>query len=254
MKRLILPIIILCSAALFFFLVWEKQPEQTPDTVVVPTSTPTSTPERVLRFGSHEYTYDYFLVENHDQIHLIPNFESPESAESLITKNACTSAVNSGFYDKKNQPIGLWKNETSTLGGKQTNALLNGYYSISKNRPEINYDTPTNPNIAFQTGPMLITDGNIVKLAIQNDEPARRMAAGIVKNGSSIFIAVYDPLSPLRGPYLTDLPAIIELIAKQIHIELTASINLDGGSASTFYSDGKGVWELNPIGSLLCIK
>jgi exopolysaccharide biosynthesis protein len=255
MKRLIFLLCILCAATGIYFLISQTETVLTP--LAVSTPTPTSSPSKptqTIMFNAHQFAYGYFVVSDHSHIHLIPNFETPTDAETLVKDNACTHAINAGFYSKNNKPIGLWKNENGVSGTAETNALLNGFYSIYDTEPTISYDAPSQSRIAFQTGPILTHDGETIKLAIKNDEPARRMVAGTTKDGSSVFLTVYDPLSPLRGPYLNDLPTIIQLIAIQMKTGFVSAINLDGGSASAFYSDGIGIWELNPVGSLLCVR
>jgi hypothetical protein len=255
MKKLIFILFIFCTATGIYFLISQNETVLTPLAINPPTPTPTPLKQtQTITWNAHEFAYGYFIVSDHPRIRLIPNFVTPAGTETLVGDNACTHAINTGFYSKNNDPIGLWKNESGFLGTAETNALLNGFYSIYDNEPTISYDAPPQSRIAFQTGPILMHDGESVKLAIKNDEPARRMVGGIAENGSSVFLTVYDPLSPLRGPYLNDLPAIVRLIAKQTGIGFISAINLDGGSASAFYSDGKGVWELNPVGSLLCVR
>jgi len=254
MKRVILLILLVCIVSVVFFRNSQKRDIDTTPVSIIPTVTTTPLKEaQTIRFDSYEYAYEYFIVSNHKRITLIPNFENPLTAEAIIRDNACTDAINTGFYSTTNKPIGLWKNENVSLGVAQSNALLNGYYWILDNIASIAYTPPSESKIAFQTGPVLIFKNDPVKLAIKNDEPARRMIAGILQNDSSIFMTIYDPLSPLRGPYLNNLPTIMEMISRQINMKLISAINLDGGTASAFYSNNKGVWEINPAGSILCI-
>jgi exopolysaccharide biosynthesis protein len=254
MKPFILLLLLAAIVTVFLVIRFNTQNSETHADPVPVTTPASSKPAHTITYDNREFAYEYFIVENYKSIRLIPNFETPVNAETIVKDNACIHAINAGFYGKNSKPIGLWKNDETALGNADANPLLNGFYSIQDNKPAIGYDVPVNPRLAFQSGPILLHDGSPVKLAIRNDEPARRMIAGTASGGASVFLTVYDLLSPLRGPYLNDLPAIVHLVTKQIEIPFTMAINLDGGSASAYYSDNTGVWEINPVGSLLCVS
>ena len=178
------------------------------------------------------YRFEYFEIYDISQLSLIANFTQKKSSELLIRENNCQNAINGGFYDTNNKPLGLFINSTLNTSSI-TSALVNGYIAIA-NRPTIDFDLPENPTIALQTGPMLMMDGKKLKLIIANDEYARRMIAGITSKGTLVFMTIFVPETEVQGPQLADLPDIIEKISTRLPNKIVNAINLDGGNASIF--------------------
>src|SRR3989344_4783806 len=125
------------------------------------------------------------------------------------------------------------------------------YFTIS-DLSTITFNRPENlPRAAVQSGPMLMFEGTPLSLRLANDELRRRVIALLV-NDELIFMTVVGQDSELSGPYLSDLPGLVEAIAGKNGWQVSQAINLDGGTASAFYTDKVYLEELNPVGSIFC--
>lgn len=197
------------------------------------------------------YAYEYFEVKDISKLMLIANFTQKKTSELLIKENNCQYAVNGGFYDTNNKPLGLFINATLKTPSIDS-ALVNGYVSTT-NKPSISFDLPQNPGIALQSGPMLMADGKKLKLAIKNDEYTRRMIAGISSKGTLVFMTIFIPETKVQGPKLADVPDIIEITNGALSNPFIAAINLDGGNASMFKNSNIYIPEVSSVGSIFCL-
>ncbi|KKR02775.1 MAG: hypothetical protein UU25_C0005G0009 [Microgenomates group bacterium GW2011_GWB1_40_9] len=194
------------------------------------------------------YGFEYFEVTDISKLTLIENFTQKKSSELLMKENNCQYAINGGFYDIDNKPLGLFIN--SQLKTKSINsALVNGYVSIT-NKPIIDFNHSDKSKVALQTGPMLMMDRNKLKLAIANDEYARRMIAGISSNGTLVFMTLFIQETKVQGPKLADLPDILKLT----NLDIVSAINLDGGNASMFKNTNIYIPEVSSIGAIFCVN
>jgi uncharacterized protein YigE (DUF2233 family) len=244
--KYILGIIILC------ILVYVLRPATPPPiNPIVPSPTPTEAPKGVS-LDNQLFTYAIIQTKA-QQIQLLPNFIKRDTSQTIIESNVCQSAINGGFYDTDNQPLGFFRSQNETLRAASKNSLLNGFFSIDQNNiVSIGSDVPSDTaRIALQTGP-IVSNGTLLK--INNDEHARRMVVATDENGNIFFITVYGSESVFGGPLLGDLPEFIQQISSQESLHITSAINLDGGSASFFYSPETKLSELTPVGSIFCIK
>lgn len=206
----------------------------------------------IVSWNGITYAYEYFEVKDISRLTLIANFTQKKSSNLLIKENSCQYAINGGYYDTNNKPLGLFLN--ATLKNPSINsALVNGYISVT-NKPTISFDIPQNPILAVQTGPMLIVEGQKLKLAIKNDEYARRMIAGISRNGTLLFMTIFVPETKVQGPKLVELPNVIEQINKKLQNPLLSAINLDGGNASMFKNINIYIPEVSSVGSIFCLQ
>lgn len=234
---------------IFIFLLLSARKSPTLISIISQTPTPTVFKEK----SNDSYT---IIKTKPDRVTLIPNFSDKKISNELMQENNCTSGVNGGFYDTANQPLGLFISNFQTVHAPVESALLNGYIVIDANNGVfIGRDLPDMQNrIALQTGPLLIINGQPLTLAIKNDEPARRMIAAVNTDGSIIFIVLYKTDAVFDGPMLGDVPSALTAINTKEMLNITDAINLDGGSASAFYSDRRKFSELTPVGSFFCIK
>jgi len=196
-----------------------------------------------LKFNDKELRAVWFKVNDPKDLLLLSNFEEQLTLEQIIEEWDCKNISNGGFYDEDNSPIGLFISEEEVLSNATRNILFNGYFSVTKSGDvSIGTTYPDSLRIGLQTGPILIKNKIVQKLNLQNDKAARRT------------IAALDKESVFQGPLLADLPEIIEKTQDEIGIEFTDAINLDGGSASAFYTGGKKLSELTFVGSFFCVK
>ncbi len=208
-----------------------------------PSPTPVDTPA-----NEQQYTHASFFVPDTSDISLLPNFTQKKTSAALIEENNCTYAINGGFYDTSNRPLGLFRIGENVRTKQIQSSLLNGFLSDDG----ITVAVPTG-RFVLQSGPLLIQRGNPLPLKIQNDEHARRMVAAKTGEGL-VFLTVYKEDSVFEGPLLAELPKVIQKINTKENLGIVDAINLDGGSASAFKNAETTLSELTPVGSLFCIK
>ena len=73
------------------------------------------------------------------------------------------------------------------------------------------------------------------------------------EKGHVVFLVIYKKQSVFDGPHLKDLPTILDLFQQNKKIILKDVLNLDGGSASAFYTEGFKLKEIKPLGSYFCV-
>lgn len=191
-----------------------------------------------------------------EEVELYSNLKEQQLSEQIKVDKSCRVLVNGGFYSKENTHLGLFVSNSEAVSQPIQSALLNGFLLIdSTDNIKISADSPDiTPRLGLQTGPLLMQRSQPLLLAINNDEPARRIVAGITSNNELVFLALYKEKSELEGPLLGQLPQIINLFKNQTNINITDAVNLDGGSASVFIANYDLLRELTYIGSYFCIK
>ena len=139
-------------------------------------------------------------------------------------------AINSGFFDKNYNPLGLRISNTHKLNALRPISWW-GIFYIKANKPYIANHTDKNNHylnaeFAVQSGPRIIIDGKISTLKFPGY--AERSAIGITTNGKIILLVTeHNPIS-------------IQKLAKLMHeqpINCVQALNLDGGSSSQLYAD-----------------
>jgi len=226
------------------------------------TSTPSATPViaakkiPTITIGTEQFTYAVIRVQTIPSVSLIPNFTKPKDVESRMKENNCTSAINGGFYDKAGKPLGYFQTGTSIVGSKIDSDLVNGFvWADASGAAVISTRLPHETfRFAIQTGPMLVFDGNKLPLNIRNDTRARRMVAAKSMDNQLLFLTVYSADSVFDGPLLGDLPTSVMAVSTKENLNIADAINLDGGSASAFYSGDTSLSELTSVGSIFCVK
>jgi len=201
-----------------------------------------------------KFAYEFFWADS-GKIHLIPNYSTHLESARVIADNKCTGAINGGFYAQDNQPLGLVLADSTEISRVRQSQLFNGFFSIDNHGQSLIAVTyPEDAKIIMQSGPTLITAGKVVDLVLNDDKLARRMVVATTNDNSVLFLTVYHPQTELAGPLLDELPSIIKSIADQENISINSALNLDGGRASSFYSNNLTLTELTPVGSLFCVK
>lgn len=228
-----------------------------------PTQTPLTsvTPGVLIPFEDNTYRV-YIQKVVGRELTLIPNFSEKKSASTMFAENDCDYGINGGFYTKEEKPLGLYfANGAYINKTPHSKTLFNGF--VHKTRAGSFLITTEVPNysengldFAFQSGPLFSPER---KLTIQNDEMARRILIGQSQDKNYYFLAVTESNNVHSGPYLADLPKIIlQYNSSQLlthNPTLLSILNLDGGSASSFFAqDGTRLEELVPVGSFLCGK
>lgn len=249
MKKIIIFIVFILL--LSTFLSFSKRQKKAVD---IPSVVPLSSTraDKTVKLKSKNYSYALLSVPNSKMVKLVINSRQ-QSSNDLLKKHSCKAAVNGGFYTTNYQPLGL-----VVIAGKQynpaaTGELLNGFLLISEQGiPSIEYDYRPS-HLALQSGPILIKDSIPSTLAINNDEPERRIVAAVSNDNILYVISIYDSVSRFLGPRLGDVPRAVQLIGKQEKITFHTALNLDGGTASFFKNDEVVLREYKTIGTLLCV-
>jgi uncharacterized protein YigE (DUF2233 family) len=215
---------------------------------------PTTGPVHTIEYNKEVYAYAY-IQTTASHLLLLANFANRDDVDTIIQDNACREAVNGGFYDTSHIPLGFFQSEGYTHA-YSNNSLLNGLFIVDRDYIPHVTSSPGELNVRFglQSGPLLMQGENIALLRIRNDEPARRVVVAIDTTNTIIFLVVYASESVFGGPLLADVPEIVRGISQKEHLHLVDAVNLDGGSASAFYSDSVKLSELTPVGSVFCIK
>lgn len=210
-----------------------------------------------LNYQDQPLTLLIVPIAKNASLTLLPNFTAKESAINIVKRNNCNLAINGGFYQKNDTPLGLFITGKDTLGESTESNLVNAFFWQNQNGRFIGRIPPENFNgdFIFQSGPLFnLPNQNPVNML--NDKPSRRSLVGKDHQNTIYFITMYNPQSLFAGPNLADIPSLLSKPEVQSNVRLTHILNLDGGSASFFYSkDGEiTLSELVPIGSLLCVR
>ena len=260
MKRLLLFLgtLFIVGIAIFLLNKQNKNNNVLPAAVVDITSTPTSTPalkQSILLNIEGTPTRISWIIVNPEQVELYSNLKDEYLSEQIKVDKSCQILVNGGFYSTENIHLGLFISNFETISQSTKSPTRNGFLWINDNNISIANSFPDiNPRIALQTGPLLVKNDEALSLAINNDEPSRRIVAGITDDNKLIFLAFYRDSAEYEGPLLGQLPKAINLLEKQTGINILDAINLDGGKHSVFISNYVRLNELEHIGSYFCVK
>ncbi|OGG03931.1 hypothetical protein A2W14_05695 [Candidatus Gottesmanbacteria bacterium RBG_16_37_8] len=229
--------------------------EATPTPLRLPNGTITET-----EYGRVKYLVFGVKIPNLSKISLIANFSEKFTGEKLVKENNCDLGINGGFYQGNEQPLGLFFSGEKQYGKIVKSSIANSFVWQDKagdlrfiRTPPVNFQFT---DFIFQTGPYIFPNKNQLRLI--RDERARRSLLGKDFQGNLYFISITKKDNLDAGPHLADLPVIFWQLKEGNIFPLEELVNLDGGSASFFYSrDEEGNLTLSswaPIGSLICVR
>ncbi len=195
-------------------------------------------------------------VSNLENLSLFSNLPTSETAEKRIREKSCKYLVNGGFYSEARRPIGAFVSEGETVNRSSRNNLFNGVFSVNdQEEPKITNNLGLgNVRFAVQSGPILISDGQLQQINLRSDAGERRTVVAINSQKRVVFLSIFNPESVYLGPHLSELADVLREFEKKTGNKFSFALNLDGGTASAFYSDSINLPELSPIGSYFCIK
>lgn len=258
MKRwLFLILLIIIVTSIIFFgnqkTVKQEQPETATPTPILTLNFPNLLD---IEINQNTYRVAWEKVENSKNLVLIANFNQRLPSQKIVSDNKCLRAINGGFYTTSYLPLGLFSIRGEKLGNLRESHLTNGFFwideegatSIGNKVPEEILSLP----FIFQSGPLIKINGALQKLSIVNDKPARRMFIAIDNDGQVVFLTVFDEKNLLHGPYLESLGELVNMMENKLAINLIDVLNLDGGTASTFWSGASSLDETSLVGSILC--
>lgn len=209
-----------------------------------------------LTFNKKNYRINWVEAVVPKNIELAGNLEEKKSAKSIYEAKQCQVLTNGGFYTEDNDYIGLLYVDGKKLSNEPKDSFFNGVFYVTKlGEAGIGSGVPLDQiKYAVQSGPLLVRYRDYQRLRIANDENKRRMVVAINDKNEVILLTVYDPVSGYMGPKLAEVPDILQKFAAEKEIIIVDALNLDGGSASAFYTEGVALGEITHIGSYLCAR
>jgi len=257
MKKTI--IFLLPILSLLAFFVFRSQPSETLPAIIPLPSSPSSPAPVIdtldkITYQDQVFHFAWVKLDDLTNLHLYPNFQAQSSTQELINQKNCSILINGGFYGQDDQPIGWLVSQGQLISQPVKSRLLNGYLSLINGQATISPVRPQTPvTLGLQSGPLLVFDQKPLILKIKDDQSRRRLIAGQTNNNELIFLAIVGPDSLFTGPLLADTPAAVMAIAEKIGETLTTAFNLDGGSASAFYTSDIYLEEFSWIASYFCL-
>ncbi len=142
-------------------------------------------------------------------------------------QDEAVAAINAGFFDPQNRPLGLLVSE-----GKQVARLRkvdHGVFTVGKDGPQLQharkFKMPEALDFAVECGPRLVVDGKPLTF---KPGVALRTAIGFDVAGQVFWIVSTGAMS------LTDLAAFLVRPAASGGLGLNYALNLDGGKSTMF--------------------
>lgn len=187
--------------------------------------------EKLTLPWSHIHVFRVNLKTNQFELNSAKNIDLPlASVTQLSKKNPLVIALNGGFFDAKNNPLGLRINN-----GVVTNPYKPiswwGIFSIRKPPASTamiqaakQYQYNKNIEFAVQSGPRLIVNYKIPKL---KNGIAERSALGITKEGDVVILVTENAAISTEN---------LAFLMKNSPLNCKNAINLDGGSSSQIYA------------------
>lgn len=209
-----------------------------------------------FNFKENSLNAAWYKVSDPFNLKLIANFDEKENASDVFEAKSCKFLSNAGFYMKDARPAGYFSSEGLALRGFSENILFDGVLSVNYlGTPRILRGSPDETTrIGVQTGPIIKENNEFKTLNITTDKQSRRMVAAVTGTNELYFIVFYEGSSAYLGPNLDDMPEVLKTFEEKSGITFADAINLDGGSASAFYTNGFSLSEISPVGAFFCEK
>jgi uncharacterized protein YigE (DUF2233 family) len=241
-------------------------PAVMPDEVILPelepvilseaVTPPEASVDRTVEIEGKIYSYLIIRDVAAEKLELIPNYESKLTTQQMLAEKKCQAAVNAGFYDTDNRPLGWLVIAGEQVTKSKHSSLFNGFVTVATGTGEIKIvsEVPDESiTYGLQTGPVLIKKGLVQKLNMIRDKLSRRAVIAVDELGKAVFWYFFSDASGESGPLLFDLPQLVAAAANEEKIVIRDAINLDGGSASVFVSKEAEMYEIAPVGSWWCV-
>lgn len=234
---------------------------QTPQIMPTPSTAATITLLQIEDFplietSSGQFRYLYTKITHPERLELYPNVPNPLASEVVARNKNCSLVINGGFYNQEYLPIGWLVSEGKEISPPVASDLLNAnisqtntqHITISHSRPRVL------PKWGLQSGPLLLEAGQPIPLTIKNDEPRRRLIVALDHENTIYFVAILGKSGLFEGSPLADTAKVLKQISDRENLGLVSALNLDGGSASTFYQEHVHLQELSPVGNYFCLR
>src|SRR3989338_260245 len=270
MQRFTIPIILLVTVILSVFKIFnyllksDKGNILSSGSYISPTPTPLFLPNGTITektyLGKKYLIFSVKVTNQQSKIEIIPNFSEKSMGSNLMEKYNCDAAINGGFYLGNSTPLGLFIKRGKVFGKEAKSSIANMFvWQDLAGDIKFVREPPLNlqfTNFIFQTGPYIIPGEKPLKLL--RDERARRSLLSKDFQGNLYFISITLKDNLDGGPHLSDIPVIFGQLKKENILPFEEMVNLDGGSASFFYSGDRHknliLSSWSAIGSILCAK
>jgi uncharacterized protein YigE (DUF2233 family) len=207
-----------------------------------------------VKAPSGDYNFDYFEADSR-RLFLFSNFDEGEKTDFIKEKFECKYLSSAGFYNEDFKPIGLFISEYQENSSWGKNNIFNAIFSINDfDTPRITRNLPSDRlRLALQSGPIVFENGSKV-IFKSSASFERRVVLGVTGDNKPIFFVFWSFDNFFKGPSLEDLPHIIEYINNNFNLNIADAINLDGGTASSFYGPHVILKEVSKVGGFFCLK
>lgn len=239
----------------FVYFLIKPIPSSLPVSSALPSTQPTQVLDQLplIEFHSKTYRYSYVIIPDPTKLQLFSNHQDQASSTDLIQTHHCSILTNGNFYDTNDQPLGWLVSQGKTISKPITNSLFDGFFSLIETIPSLSTSkVESDVDLGLQSGPILILNSIPLNLTLTADQPRRRVILALNDQSQIIFLVLTGSDSPFSGPLLVDTPALTQAVAKVISQTFISALNLDGGSASAFYSGSIHLKEYSYIGSFFC--
>ncbi|MDR2337453.1 MAG: phosphodiester glycosidase family protein [Deltaproteobacteria bacterium] len=184
----------------------------------------------VLRFEVYLLRIDPLKIKT--EIVLAKDLErSASDIKSMANSRKALVGINANFFDLNSNPLGLIIRNGKKINKFHTGGkTLSGIFYIKDNEPKIVFrgtPIPDEVELAIQSGPRLMLDGNQIKLT-PSEHSTRRSGIATTQDGK---IIIYSTLLRFPGATLSQIQKM--LLFPELNIK--DALNLDGGSSSQFY-------------------
>jgi len=150
--------------------------------------------------------------------------------EEAMSRGNFLAAVNGGYFDPDDKPIGLLMVDGTIIAPLQKARLLSGVLSASAKKVQISrvaeFSLTQKPDAAVESGPMLVDLGKPVR-GLESRRPARRTFAA-TGAGDKLVLGFCSDVT------LADLSNILATVLAP-DFKIQRALNLDGGSSSAFW-------------------
>lgn len=195
-------------------------------------------------------------IADPENLTLHDNLTEKLTAEKAYQKKDCEFLTNAGFYTRENTPIGLLVINNNVINPPKKSLLFNGVLSINSLGTPFITKVQQLPGTVFavQAGPVLIENGRYQTISSKNKKRARRLVVIVTGENNLVFATFYDPGSVFVGPTLSEVPMLLAMLEKEINLQFADALNLDGGTASAFYSESFSLPEASTVGGYFCLR
>jgi exopolysaccharide biosynthesis protein len=172
---------------------------------------------------------------------------------AVAKRTRILAGVNGGYFDPRNEPVGLVISDGKIIAPFRKARLLSGLLVVNKGRVELvrssEYSSRKTATAALQCGPFLV-DGNTAVPGLNNVRSARRsffISSGSDRAGIGFCSSVT----------LAELGGILATPRVAGDLKIQRALNFDGGSSSAFWFAGNdgafSIGELKTVRNFVVI-